>query len=75
LLLGSGVFISVSSQAARVWLVNGNDADNWVPAVVDQCDGVEVVYRTDYGDVSACMCSWFLHVHPCLLVNMLMTHF
>ena len=26
--------------------------DDWQPAVVKQCDGVEVVYCTDYGEVT-----------------------
>lgn len=37
-------------QGARVWLMGGKE-DNWQPAVVKQCDGVEVIYRTDYGEV------------------------
>ncbi|XP_076810963.1 unconventional myosin-X-like isoform X2 [Clavelina lepadiformis] len=39
----------VTAVGARVWLINGSE-DDWLPAVVDQCDGVEVVYRTDYGE-------------------------
>ena len=30
--------------------MDGKD-DGWQPAVVKQCDGVEVVFRTDYGEV------------------------
>nr|CAB3264150.1 unconventional myosin-X [Phallusia mammillata] len=40
----------VTTVGGRVWLVNGSNADEWTPAVVEQCDGVEVVYKSDYGE-------------------------
>nr|XP_018666876.1 unconventional myosin-X isoform X2 [Ciona intestinalis] len=39
----------VTTVGSRVWLVKGSP-DDLTPATVTQCDGVEVVYQTDYGE-------------------------
>lgn len=42
----------VSFQGARVWIVEGDSADDWIPATIEANDSVEIVIKSDYGEVA-----------------------